>query len=156
MAPAEPIAEIAHVVQLSIAPVFLLSAVGVMLGVLTNRMSRIIDRARSLEARVAGADATRAAGLQSELAVLGNRARLVNRAIRLFTLCALMIATVVIALFVAAFFRRDFSVLIGLIFIAAMITLCGGLISFLREITLATRHLRIGIGEAESRERVQP
>lgn len=39
------VAGIAHVIQLSIAPVFLLSGVSAMLGVLSNRLGRIIDRA---------------------------------------------------------------------------------------------------------------
>ena len=142
--PIEPIAGIARVVQLSIAPVFLLSALAALLGVLASRLGRIIDRARRLEDRLAGADQGRAARVTSELGVLARRARLVNRAIRLSTVCAVMVATVIVALFVGAFFGRDFAVFIGSVFIAAMFTLCGGLISFLQEVTLATRHLRIG------------
>ncbi len=42
------ILDVAHSIQLAVAPVFLLSAVGVVLTVLTNRMTRIIDRARSV------------------------------------------------------------------------------------------------------------
>jgi hypothetical protein len=41
------IALIAHSIQLSVAPVFLLSGVGVLLGVLTNRLARVVDRARA-------------------------------------------------------------------------------------------------------------
>ena len=43
---------IAHVIQLSVAPVFLLSGIGAMLAVMTNRLARVIDRARALEAKV--------------------------------------------------------------------------------------------------------
>ena len=39
---------VVHVIQLAVAPVFLLSGVGVILTVLTNRLARIIDRARLL------------------------------------------------------------------------------------------------------------
>ena len=41
--------DIVHLIQSAVAPVFLLSGVGVTLGVLTNRLARIVDRARYLE-----------------------------------------------------------------------------------------------------------
>jgi len=44
--------EIAHIIQLSIAPVFLLTGVGTLLNVLSGRLARIIDRARVLEQRL--------------------------------------------------------------------------------------------------------
>jgi hypothetical protein len=137
---------VAHVIQLAIAPVFLLSGIGALLGVMTGRLSRIIDRARRLEALLAEAapDAADAAVTQ-ELQVLGKRAHLVSRAIALCTTAALLIATVVIVLFVGAFFRRDLSPLIGVMFVAAMVSLCFGLMMFLREISHAMRTLRIGV-----------
>jgi len=46
------ITAVAHAIQLSVAPVFLLSGIGAMLAVMTNRLSRIIDRARVLEAQL--------------------------------------------------------------------------------------------------------
>jgi len=51
MPPEERIAAIAHVIQLSIAPVFLISGVATFLSVLTNRLARIVDRARVLESK---------------------------------------------------------------------------------------------------------
>jgi hypothetical protein len=138
------VAGIAHVIQLSIAPVFLLSGVSAMLGVLSHRLSRIIDRARSLEARLESAPADRAAPLHHELALLARRARLVSHAISLCTICALLICGVVIALFLGAFFGTDVSSAIGVLFIAALTALGGGLVTFLREIYLALRNLRIG------------
>jgi len=45
------VSTIAQVIQLSVAPVFLLSGVGTLLVVLTNRLARIVDRTRTLEAR---------------------------------------------------------------------------------------------------------
>jgi hypothetical protein len=86
--------------------------------------------------------------LTVEVRVLARRARLMNRSIRLCTLCALLVSTVIIALFVGAFFARDLSVVIGMLFIAAMLSLCAGLISFLHEIALATRHLRVAFKDS--------
>lgn len=142
--PTEPVAAVAHVIQLSIAPVFLLSGVSAMLGVLSHRLGRIIDRARQLEARLADAPADRQAVLHAEIGVLARRARLESHAISLCTICALLICGVVIGLFFGAFFARDVSTAIGGIFIAALVALAGGLLTFLREIHLAIRTLRIG------------
>jgi hypothetical protein len=136
--------EIGHVIQLAVAPVFLLSGVGAMLGVLTNRLARIIDRGRQLEAGLPGAAGSSAPAMRSELAVLTVRARLINRAISLSTVCALLISGVIVCLFLGPFLGLDLSAVVAWVFIAAMIALCTALVSFLREIHVATRHLRIG------------
>jgi hypothetical protein len=138
------VAAIAHVIQLSVAPVFLLSGVSAMLGVLSHRLGRIIDRARSLEASLESAAVDRAEPLRGELILLGRRARLVSHAISLCTICALLICAVVISLFLGAFFGTDVSNAIGVLFIAALTALGGGLLTFLREIYLGLRNLRIG------------
>lgn len=88
--------------------------------------------------------ADRQGPLHDEIAVLSRRAHLESRAIGLCTICALLICAVVIALFLGAFFGADASNVIGGFFIAALIALAGGLITFLREIHLAIRTLRIG------------
>jgi hypothetical protein len=142
--PETGVAAIAHVIQLSIAPVFLLTGVAAMLGVLSNRLARIIDRGRLLEGHAESAVQDRQVMLHRELLVLARRARLVNRAIGLCTLCALLICAVIISLFLGAFLKVDVSNAIGGIFIAALTALSGGLLIFLREITVATRSLRIG------------
>jgi hypothetical protein len=77
------ITDIAHIIQLSVAPVFLLSGIGAMLAVMANRLSRIVDRARRVETDIAAdpIDATRAA---DELAQLSRRAKLISLSIGLF------------------------------------------------------------------------
>src|SRR5436190_24067734 len=68
--PQSTVSDVAHVIQLAVAPVFLLSGVGALLGVLTSRLGRIIDRARSLEGRLAAATPAESASLHSSLATL--------------------------------------------------------------------------------------
>jgi hypothetical protein len=82
--------------------------------------------------------------MRSELAVLSRRARLINWAISLCTVCALLICAVIVSLFLGPFLQLDLWALVAWVFIAAMIALCSALVSFLREIFVATRHLRIG------------
>jgi len=136
------ITNVGHAIQLSVAPVFLLSGIGAMLAVMTNRLSRVIDRARTLELRLDAAPPGAVAALQIELGVLSRRAKLVSRAITLCTSTALLICTVIAVLFLSAFVRFDTSMTIALLFIAAMTTFFFGLLWFLREIFLATASLR--------------
>ena len=138
------IPDIAHVVQTAVAPVFLLSGVGVTLTVLTSRLARIIDRARLLESRLAAAPPAEGGTLRAALATLSRRAQLINQALTLSTACAILVCVVIAALFVGAFFRIDLSVAIALLFVLAMVAFIGGLVNFLREIFLATATLRIG------------
>lgn len=130
---------LASAIQLSIAPVFLLSAVGVMLGVLTSRLARIVDRWRTLE----GLEAEELSD-QDERVSLEHRRRLVLQAINMCTYSAVLIASVIGALFVGAFVRIDLTPVVGWAFIAAMLTLILGLMNFLREVRSALRWVRRG------------
>ena len=139
-----PDVAVAHVIQLAVAPVFLLSGIGAILAVMTNRLGRIIDRARVLEARLDGASAELIALLRADLATLSRRAKLIGRAITLCTITALLVCTVIAVLFMSAFLRFDASIPVALLFIAAMAAFFLGLLWFLREIYVATVSLRIG------------
>jgi hypothetical protein len=140
-----PVVAIGHVIQLAVAPVFLLTGVSGLLAVLTNRLARIIDRARTLEERVTRVAEGQQAAMHAELELLSRRARLINSAVSLCTMCALLICIVIVILFVAAFLSTDMSFVIGLSFTGAMLALFSALVSFLREVHLATRSLRIGV-----------
>jgi len=135
---------VAHAIQLAVAPVFLLTGISAILAVMTNRLGRIIDRARVLEAKLDGAAAEILTGLRADLAILSRRAKLINRAITLCTTTALLVCTVIAILFLSASLRFDASLSVALLFIAAMSTFFFALVWFLREIYLATVNLRIG------------
>ena len=143
--PVEPdIPDIVHVIQLAVAPVFLLSGVGAVLAVLTGRLARIIDRARLVEDRMRAGPADRLAQMHLELAMLSHRAWMVNMALTLATCCALLVCLVIAALFVGSAFNINLGVVIAVMFVAAMVALVGALSIFLREIFLGTASLRIG------------
>jgi hypothetical protein len=138
------IIDIAHVIQQAVAPVFLLSGVAAMLNVLTHRLARVIDRARQFERDYHdAADAGERATLRDRLATLARRSRLINIAITLCTLCALLICLVIVTLFVAALIQLNGARWIAGLFIAAMLALIGGLLAFLQEIFIATASVRI-------------
>jgi len=139
------ITAVAHAIQLSVAPVFLLSGIGAMLAVMTNRLSRIIDRARVLEAQLPGASGDAAAVVHRQLATLSRRAKLISSSIALCTTTALLVCAVIATGFLSAVLLRfDASVTVAILFITAMVTFFVGLVLFLREIFVATTNLRIG------------
>ena len=141
--------DIAHLIQIALTPIFLISAIGVTLNVLTSRLARIVDRARAMEDVLRQPDhAHDGRDLHAALHVLARRARYINAAITLITVSALFIALVVVMLFVNAFLRWDLSAFIACMFILSMLSLAAALSAFLIEVRIATNTLRIGIEEA--------
>ena len=139
------ISDIAHVIQLSVAPVFLVTGIGAMLSVLSFRLSRAVDRARVLEDRLpALTDAQHLTTIHRELGILSVRTRLINRAITLCTASALLICLVIMILFVGAIIGLNIAIAIAVLFILSMAALIASLLIFLKEIQLATTSLRIG------------
>jgi hypothetical protein len=138
--------DIAHLIQVALTPIFLISAIGVTLNVLTSRLARIVDRARSMEDQMLQpAYVHDARDLNGQLKILARRSRWINAAITLITLSALFIALVVVMLFVNAFLRWELSAFIACLFILSMVTLAAALLAFLIEVRIATTTLRIGI-----------
>ena len=134
--------DVARLIQLAIAPVFLLTAVGTMIGVLTTRLGRAVDRSRYLEERLRQMQPDGQRLAREELALLGRRARLVYGAIVLAVICALFVGLLIAVAFVDAFINIDLSKFIGLLFIGAMVAFIFSLLVFLREIFLAVTSAR--------------
>jgi CBS domain containing-hemolysin-like protein len=138
------VASVAHSIQLSVAPVFLLSGIGVLLSVLTGRLGRIIDRARPMEEKLAASSGAEAEDLRGRLRWLSRRARLINASITLSTVAALLVAIVVALLFASAFVTLSLALPVAALFIASMLSLVGALVAFLVEVRIATVTIRIG------------
>src|SRR5262245_50940947 len=124
------VTEVGQIIQLALAPVFLLSGIGIIITALTNRLARVVDRARRLEEAAGGSPDAR----NAQLRVMARRARLMNRAITLSTISALLVALVVVTLFLGAFLDFNASLPIAAMFILAMLALIAALLFFLREV----------------------
>ncbi len=135
------ITTVAHVIQLAVAPVFLLTGIGAILNVITNRLARIVDRTRVLSNL---SDQIKSAQEQ-EKAMLTRRMRWVHWAVSLCTMSALLICFVIAALFLGSVMGFDPARTVSLLFILAMFALISGLLCFLREIFLATGNLGLRI-----------
>ncbi len=146
------IASIAQVIQLSVAPVFLLAGVGTILNVLVGRLVRIVDRARVTETQMKDADEVMLKELRERLDVLGRRARLISRSITLSVLCAVLVPIVIVSLFISVMLQVNLAIPIAATFIIGLISLALGLVYFLREVFVATSALSFGIPEEELTE----
>jgi hypothetical protein len=138
------VTDVTHAMQLALGPVFLLNGVAVLLAMLTSRLARIVDRARALEVRLPVAGEAESREIHRVLGLTSRRARLMNRAITLGTIAALLVALVVALLFAAAFVPFAAAQVIAVLFVTCMGTLVGALWCFLVEIRVATAGLRFG------------
>ena len=137
------VSSLAQVIQLAVAPVFLLAGVGALLGVLSTRLARAVDAVRRLEKDLVDDSPTvdRDRTLE-EIFSQARRAHLMHWAIVLCTTCYLLICLVVVALFVGHELKIDVYTKIGGLFIAAMLALIGALGCFLRETFMATATIK--------------
>jgi len=136
---------IARTIQLSVAPVFLLTAIGTTIAILIGRLNRIVDRARILEGFIPSASTEKEAEIHAELSTLSRRAKLINLAVTLGTVCAVLICLMIAMMFNGVFFSIDLADLVAALFVSAMFFFIGALLVFLREIFIAVKNLRIGM-----------
>jgi small-conductance mechanosensitive channel len=129
--------DIARVIQLAIAPVFLLTAIATIINVLISRLGRAVDRRRTLEEHLPDYEGERLEEATRELEMLHRRVRLVLVAMTLAVLAALLVCLLIGIAFVGAFVLTNLSRVVAILFVAAMAALTGCLIVFLREISIA-------------------
>lgn len=137
------IGDIAEIIKLSVAPVFLLAGICGLLMVLTNRLARIVDRSRSLRLIESEfmTDANRVV-YQREQRNQVTRIKLIHAAIGLATASAIMICLLIVALFVGNLSGANVSTLVASLFILCMISLGGAFILLLFEILISNRGLK--------------
>jgi hypothetical protein len=134
---------IAHAIQLAIAPVFLLTGIAGLLGVMANRLARVIDRGRALEEAWRAFDEPARAQARVELVYLERRRKLASWSINCCTAAALLVCLVIAVLFLDEFFATNLRWAEGVLFVLAMLGVIGGLTSFLREVYLATHSMSL-------------
>ena len=134
--------DIQRVIQLAVAPVFLLTAIGTIINALINRLGRAVDRRRQLEELVMAYEGDERTKMLDELHTIGRRIRLVTWSIALAVTSALFVCLLIGFAFVSAFVTIDLSRTVASLFIAAMIALTICLLLFLREVFLAAIAVR--------------
>ena len=136
---------VAKLIQLALGPVFLISGVGITLSMLTARLARIVDRARSLEDRREHAtDEGRLKHIDEDLRYIARRSRYINSAIALSTTAGQLTALVFTLLFASEFVQLSAGGVIAVLFVASLLCLSLAFLMFLIEVRIATKSLRIG------------
>lgn len=135
---------VSQAIQLSIAPVFLLAGIGAFLNACVSRLARIVDRARAVETLVldapAGAEHDRHVW---EINRLDRRMRIVNRAIFLSVASAVAVCGVVCLMFLAVLIKPPLGPAIAALFIVTMLLVTAGFATFLQEVRLAAKTIRV-------------
>ena len=129
--------DIGHVIQLAIAPVFMLTAIGTVLSVLAGRLGRAVDRRRVLVAALPRLDVAIADVARAEVSFEIRRIRLIYIAITMAVLSGLLVCLLISLAFIDAFVDADLAKLIAALFVLAMIALIASLTIFLREIFIS-------------------
>ena len=136
--------DISSVIQLAVAPVFLLAGIATTLNVLSLRMGRIIDRGRVLNDKSYEVGSAEANKLDVEQRLLARRAGLINRAIALCTVSGFFVCLVIVTLFTDVLFALALETTIATLFAVALVSLMTALLSFLREVSLSLREFSFG------------
>lgn len=142
--PAQSPIDLAHLIQLSVAPVFLLTGAGTLLNVLSARLGRVVDRSRVINEKIKVEPAGEKR-LQLEFGVLQQRRRLVNLAIISTTSASLVICVLIASMFVGFLLDLRLSGLIAGLFVLAMLGFVAGLVLFLREALLASSSVHLDV-----------
>jgi hypothetical protein len=133
------VTNVARAIQLALAPVFLLTGIAGLLNVMTNRLARIVDRARAIGEGPAMSVLPGPESIAVRLQRLERRRHFTSIAITSCTIAALLLCTVVATLFLEAMFDVRLSGLVGVLFTGSTLALVLGLAYFLREVHLATQ-----------------
>jgi hypothetical protein len=131
------IPEITNVIQLAVAPVFMLTAVGTILAALNIRLGRAVDRRRVLEQGLASLAPGQAADAHAELLQIARRIRYVYLSIVCSVLSGLFVCLLIAGAFLGAFVAADLTRMVAALFVLAVASLTASLLLFLREIFLA-------------------
>lgn len=136
--------DVPQIVQLAIAPVFLIAGIGNLLNVLTSRLARVVDRGRVIAAAMDDAQTPEVReNWRPEMMGIDRRVRLINLAITLSTVAMLLVCLLISAMFLGEIARLDLGFLVVGLFVATMVALIAALLAFLAEVRTATRLLAI-------------
>ncbi|WP_426370542.1 DUF2721 domain-containing protein [Pseudocolwellia sp. HL-MZ7] len=135
--------DVSHVIQLALAPAFLLTAIAGMLNVMTGRLARIIDRGRFLADQFSKSESINIESYEIEQGYLEHRRDLASSAITACTLSALLVCLVIAVLFIKSTLGIEIKWVVGSLFVSSTLALTIGLSYFLREVLFATKTVRI-------------
>ncbi len=140
---------IAQTIQLALAPVFVLVAIGNLLNLLSSRLGRVVDRSRHLQDRHMATEGPDHDMVVAEIRMIDQRIRLITRAVFTLVVSGLAIGITVAVLFVQQLVGADLQLVAALTFVVAILLLMWALVLFMRETRISAQQLRIPRGYLE-------
>jgi hypothetical protein len=134
---------IAQTIQLALAPVFMLVAIGNIMNILSHRLGRIVDRSRVLQDRHAETSGMEHDVVVREIRLIDRRIHLIGRAMLALVLAGISVGLVVVLLFVEEFADLRLQPVVAGAFLVAIGLIMWALLLFLRETREASAALRI-------------
>jgi hypothetical protein len=132
-------------IQAAIAPVVLISGVGLLLLTLSARLGRIVDRTRLVAAELRAAPGNERAALEHQLSVLRHRARLIRLALTLSATAVAVIGLLITLLFLGLVFGWHVTIVCTLLFVAALLCVVLAMFAFVRELSESLVALELSI-----------
>ena len=146
--PSTRLNELIPVLQVAVGPVILISGIGLLLLSLTNRFGRAVDRSRQLIREMRETDDADRLRLMAQVQILYRRARLIQTSIVLAAISVLFAAVLIITLFFTALMKWESALAIGLLFVLCLASLIISLVTFILEIHLSLKALKLEQGRA--------
>lgn len=144
-----PVETFIPTLQLAVSPVILISAVGLLILTINNRMAHSVDRARKLTHEKESASAEIRTKISGQIKIIYRRLRIIRSAMVLILSSALASALLIISLFITALIGWQVIWLYITMFAIALSCLIGGLILFIYDVNNGLEALRIELGEWE-------
>ncbi|WP_415909962.1 DUF2721 domain-containing protein [Oleiharenicola sp. Vm1] len=149
----ESLSSLLPIIQLAITPVILVSGMGALLIVLTNRMGRIVDRTRQLAEAIPSCEGEERQHLADQLDIMWERSLIIRRAVTTAGLSMLLSCLLIVALFCGALLDWRMREVVLVLFGASIALLVASLVQFLRDIFMALQALRLQIDRAKALHR---
>lgn len=134
---------IAQTIQLALAPVFMLVAIGNIMNLLSTRLGRVVDRSRALQDVHMMTKGPEHDMVVLEIRAIARRIHLITRAIFVLVLAGLAIGTTVAVLFLEEVAGLRLPLIAAGFFLVAVVLMMWGLVLFLAETRVAANQLRI-------------
>jgi hypothetical protein len=139
-----------EIIQLAITPVILISGMGALMLTLTGRMGRIVDRTRGLAGQVRTAPGPERAQLEEQLDIMWRRALLIRRAVTFNGLSMLVACVLVVVVFTGGISGWNVEGVAIALFAGSLLALIAALVTFLQDIFLSLRALRLEVDHARA------
>jgi hypothetical protein len=144
---AAPLDTVAHIIQVALTPVFLLSGIATLLNVFSTRLARVADRVDAVSKAIEGAGSDEAKALSAQLVYLHRRSLLLDVAVVLGAIGGAATCGAVLALFVGALRESTIASVLFLLFGIAVGCALGAIVAFTAEMLMASVGIRTVVAE---------